>query len=49
MPVPQDRIENFEGMSSWAIGLDRERDFTVSTLESPARIVIDIALDGASG
>ena len=44
-----ERIENFEGMSSWAIGLDRERDFTVSTLESPGRIVIDIALDEASG
>lgn len=43
------RIENFEGMSSWAIGLERERDFTVSTLESPARIVIDIALDGTGG
>ena len=38
-------IENNEGQSSWAIGLDRQRDFTVSTLSDPARIVIDIALD----
>ncbi|MGE5209677.1 MAG: hypothetical protein ACM3MM_00340, partial [Acidobacteriota bacterium] len=36
-------IENFEGMHQWAIGLDRERPFSVSTLSDPPRIVIDIA------
>jgi hypothetical protein len=36
-------IENFEGMHQWAIGLDRERPFDVTTLTSPPRIVIDIA------
>jgi hypothetical protein len=41
------QIENFEGMNAWAIGLDRQRDFTVSTLTEPFRIVIDIALDPA--
>jgi hypothetical protein len=39
------QIENFEGQNAWAIGLDRQRDFTVSTLAEPFRIVIDIALD----
>jgi hypothetical protein len=37
------QIENFEGMTAWAIGLDRERDFSAYFLESPARIVVDIA------
>jgi hypothetical protein len=37
------QVENFEGMTAWAIGLDRERDFEVDFLESPARIVVDIA------
>ena len=41
------QIENFEGQTAWAIGLDRQRDFTVSTLADPFRIVIDIALDPA--
>lgn len=39
------QIENFEGQNAWAIGLDSQRDFTVSTLTDPFRIVIDIALD----
>jgi hypothetical protein len=39
------QIENFEGMNAWAIGLDRQRDFTVTTLTDPVRIVIDIAVD----
>ena len=39
------QIENFEGQNAWAIGLDMQRDFTVSTLSEPFRIVIDIALD----
>ena len=29
------QIENFEGQTAWAIGLDRQRDFTVSTLADP--------------
>lgn len=41
-------IENFEGQSAWAIGLDRQRDFTVSTLSDPVRIVIDIDLDATA-
>lgn len=40
-------IENFEGQSAWAIGLDRQRGFAVSTLTDPVRIVIDIELDAA--
>lgn len=36
-------VENFEGMHQWAIGLDRERPFSVTTLNDPPRIVIDIA------
>jgi hypothetical protein len=36
-------IENFEGMHQWAIGLDRQRPFEVTTLTDPPRIVIDIA------
>lgn len=39
------QIENFEGMTMWAIGLDRERQFTVETLENPLRLVVDIALE----
>ena len=43
--VELQQIENFEGMTAWAIGLDRERDFTVMTLENPTRIVVDISLE----
>jgi hypothetical protein len=39
------QIENFEGQNAWAIGLDQQRDFAVSTLSDPFRIVIDIALE----
>jgi hypothetical protein len=39
------QIENFEGMTAWAVGLDRERDFEVAFLDSPARIVVDIATE----
>lgn len=42
-------LENFEGQTAWAIGLDRQRPFTVSTLGDPWRIVIDIAVDQAPG
>jgi hypothetical protein len=37
-------IENFEGMTRWAIGLDTQRPFTVSVLPDPPRLVIDIAV-----
>jgi len=37
------RIENFEGMAAWAIGLDGVYPFSVDLLDAPARIVIDIA------
>lgn len=37
------QVENFEGMTAWAIGLDRERPFSVDFLDSPPRIVVDIA------
>jgi hypothetical protein len=37
------QVENFEGMHQWAIGLDEERPFDVVFLDSPHRIVIDIA------
>src|SRR5918995_8379 len=39
------QIENFEGQGAWAIGLDQQRGFVVSTLTDPVRIVIDIELD----
>jgi hypothetical protein len=35
--------EDFEGQSTWAIGLDRARNFTVTVLDSPPRLVVDIA------
>lgn len=41
-------IENFEGQHAWAIGLDSQRGFAVSTLGDPVRIVIDIELDAAA-
>ena len=37
------QVENFEGMHQWAIGLDEERPFSVALLDSPPRLVIDIA------
>jgi hypothetical protein len=41
------QIENFEGQTAWAIGLDRQRDFRAFALSDPFRIVVDIALDAA--
>ena len=35
-------IEDFEGQSTWALGLDATRNFKVSVLDSPARLVVDI-------
>ena len=34
--------EDFEGQSTWAVGLDAKRNFTVSTLTGPDRLVVDI-------
>lgn len=39
------RLENFEGMAAWAIGLDRERGFRTQLFTGPPRIVVDIAVD----
>lgn len=36
------RIGGFEGVLTWAIGVAARADFTVSTLGSPARIVVDV-------
>jgi hypothetical protein len=35
-------IENFEGMTTWAIGLDAKRSFEVNVLNDPSRLVIEI-------
>ena len=37
------RIGGFEAVLTWAIGVDGEQPFRVTQLESPARLVIDIA------
>ena len=39
------QIENFEGMTAWVIGLDAVRDFEVAFLDSPPRIVVDMATE----
>jgi hypothetical protein len=39
------QIENFEGQGAWAIGLDQQRGFVVTSLSDPVRLVIDIELD----
>ena len=39
------QIENFEGQSAWAVGLDQQRGFAVTTLTDPVRIIVDIELD----
>lgn len=36
------RVGDFEGVLTWAIGLDATRPFAVSTQESPARLLVDI-------
>jgi hypothetical protein len=35
-------IEDFEGQSTWALGIDTARNFAVSVLTGPPRLVIDI-------
>ncbi len=37
-------IDNSEGVQVWAVGLDRERDLRVTTLDDPQRLVIDVGL-----
>jgi hypothetical protein len=36
-------LGNFEGVTNWAIGVDQQRPFHVSTLDGPPRLVVDIA------
>jgi hypothetical protein len=36
-------VEDFEGQSAWAVGLDRTRPFKVTTLTGPPRLVVDVA------
>jgi hypothetical protein len=35
--------EDFEGILTWVIGLDSQRPFTVTTLSSPPRVVVDVS------
>jgi hypothetical protein len=37
------RIDDFEGVSAWVIGVEGRRPFRVGTLEGPPRIYIDVA------
>lgn len=39
-------IENFEGMTTWAIGLDDELPFRVLELSNPPRLVIELSTSG---
>ncbi len=36
------QIENYEGMTNWAIGLDRAYPYSAFTLDGPPRLVIDL-------
>jgi hypothetical protein len=36
-------LQDFEGVVTWAIGVNHHRAFRVSTLPNPPRLVIDIA------
>jgi hypothetical protein len=36
------QVEDFEAVLTWAVGLNAETPFRVSTLESPPRLVIDL-------
>lgn len=38
------QVYNWEGYSTWAVGLDRERPFRVFTLTQPSRLVVDIGI-----
>ncbi len=35
-------VENWEGMHTWAVGLDRKHRLTVNRLAQPDRLVIDL-------
>ena len=35
-------VENFEGQSAWAIGMDAVYPYTVFALDAPPRFVIDL-------
>jgi hypothetical protein len=37
-------VEDFEGQSAWALGLDRTRAFQVTTLAGPPRLVVDVSV-----
>jgi hypothetical protein len=37
------RIDDFEGNTSWLVGVDRVAPFAVAVLEAPLRLVVDIA------
>jgi len=37
------RIEDFEGVLRWVIGLDEMRPFTAATLDGPPRVFLDIS------
>ena len=39
------RTGGFEGVLTWAVGIDEIRPFRITRLDRPARIVIDIARD----
>ena len=39
-------VENWEGVSVWAIGLDQQYPFKVFVLHSPERLVIDVQTGG---
>lgn len=36
------QVDNFEGVTVWAIGIDKVRPVRVTRLDSPARLVIDV-------
>ncbi|MGZ4764266.1 MAG: AMIN-like domain-containing (lipo)protein [Ilumatobacteraceae bacterium] len=36
-------LGNYESVTTWAIGLDSQRPFRVTTLDAPPRLVIDIS------
>ena len=36
-------LGNYESVATWAIGVDQQRLFEVTTLDGPPRLVIDIA------
>ena len=40
------RTGGFEAVLTWAAGVDEKRPFLVSTLENPARLVIDVKSSG---